>query len=452
MDQETISKMSEEEKTILGHLIRFPERAAELVEGIEGSDFESAKHKAIFEAIVDHMGEGFDNLTLSNALKGQGWEINPSDLLAFGEYAFDGVDTTQCKERIKLESQKRDLSSFLTSKVKDLKAAASDIEEIRESLLEKLSALPGESFGGKLIKTPSDFSTELQDISENKRPLLYSGLKDLDDLIGGFRRDEMSIITGETSSGKTTLASAHLPYRISQAGHPVLIASFEMKPPAILKKMVQMTKGRPFNELTPGEIQDGLDFVSELPLFFIDVYGELGLRELKGCLFYARRKFGIEFAVLDHLHYFLKFNADQERQAIDSALRNIKTWAMQLGIHILLVVHPTKLTYDNAVVHLNDLKGSSGLKQVPDNVFSIWRPRGEDDLKKPENQIILYVLKVRDDAGDEGKVILTFDKRSQSYSDSGPDLARSAQGERSPASSPSSRTLQGRDWLSGYDS
>lgn len=258
-------------------------------------------------------------------------------------------------------------------------------------------------------------------------------------------------MTGETSSGKTTFATAHLPYRISQAGHPVLIASFEMKPPAILKKMIQMAKGRPFNELSKGEIEDGLDFVSELPLYFIDVYGEMGLKDLKRCLFYARKEFGIELAVLDHLHYFLKYNADQERQAIDLALRNMKTWAMQLGIHILLVVHPTKLTYDNSVVHLNDLKGSSGLKQIPDNVLSIWRPRGKDDLMKPQNEIVLYVLKCRDDAGDEGNVILTFDKRSQSYSDSGPGLARPAEGKRSPASSPSSRSLQGRDWQNGYD-
>ena len=125
---------------------------------------------------------------------------------------------------------------------------------------------------------------------------------------------------------------------------------------------------------------------------------------------------------------------------------------MELDIHILLIVHPTKLTYDNKVVHLNDLKGSSGLKQIPDNVLSIWRPRGDDDLKNPQNEIVLHILKVRDDDGDEGKAILTFDKRSQSYEDSGPDLARSAQGRRSPeSSSPSSRTLAGKEPTSGLD-
>ncbi len=322
--------MSENEKSLLGHLIRFPERAAELVEGIEGDDFSSPKHKAIFEAIVDHMGEGFDCLVLSNALKGRGWEINSSDLLAFEEYAFDGVDTSKVKERIKLTSQKRNLCDLLSDAIRDLKGPDCDLEMTKENLFEKISALSPSPVGSKLIKRPSDFSAEIHQQDGSKTSIL-TGLKGLDDLLGGLRPNELTIVTGETASGKTTFTAAHLPYCLSQKGHPVLVASFEMKPAAILKKMVQMTKGRPVSELTRGEIQDGLDFISKLPLFFIDVYGELGLRDLKACLYHARKQDGIEIAVLDHLHYFLKYNADQERQAIDLALRNIKSWAMDLG-------------------------------------------------------------------------------------------------------------------------
>ena len=381
----------DDEQTLLGHMIRFPERAAELVEGIEGGDFESPKHKAIFEAVIDHMGEGFDYLVLSNALKAQGWEINPSDLIAFEEYAFDGVDTSKVKDRIKAASQKRSLCNLLSTTLRDIKSPDCDFEMVKEALIEKISALSPSPIGGKLIKMPSEFSDEIHNSLEgSSKAVIRTGLKGLDDLMGGLRPYELTEVTGETASGKTTFTAANLPYRLSQQGHPVLIASFEMKPAAIIKKMVQMTKGRPFNELTRGEIQDGLDFVSELPLFFIDVYGELGLRDLKACLYHARKQNGIEIAVLDHLHYFLKYNADHEREAIDSALRNIKSWAMDLGIHIFLIVHPTKLTYDNQVVELNHLKGSSGLKQIPDNVLSIWRPRGENELKKPQGEILLY--------------------------------------------------------------
>jgi len=198
-----------------------------------------------------------------------------------------------------------------------------------------------------------------------------------------------------------------------------------------------MTMGRPFRELTQTEKERGLDVIETLPLHFIDAYGQIGLRELKGAIFQAHRKFQIKLAVLDHLHFFLKYSGDQERQAIDQSLRDIKSWAMNLGVHIILIVHPTKLTYDNKIVHLNDLKGSSGLKQIPDNVLSIWRPRDPDDLKKTKSEIILYVLKCRDDGGDEGKIILIFDKRSQSYGDPKPMKDLSSDDRK-------------REWQNGY--
>lgn len=308
-------------------------------------------------------------------------------------------------------------------------------------------------FQSNIIKSPDAFFDEIRVFHDGKsnNQGMMTGWNDFDSLLGGFRPNELTVLTGETASGKTTLA-ANLGYRLSEKQHPVLIASFEMKPIPIIKKMIQMGQGRPFRDLSKHEIEAALQHISTLPLHFINVYGEIGTNELKDAIYYGKRRHGIEFVILDHLHFFLRYSGDNERQAIDQALRDIKSWAMDLDIHILLIVHPTKLTYDNKVVHLNDLKGSSGLKQIPDNVLSIWRQRGENDLKIPQNEIILYILKVRDDSGDEGKVILTFDKRSQSYEDLGPGSIGPAEGRKgSGLSSPSSRPPE-REWQSGYNS
>jgi twinkle protein len=305
-------------------------------------------------------------------------------------------------------------------------------------------------FESKLVKTPDAFFEEIR-ASFNGGSIdkgIPTGWEEFDGLLGGFRPNELTALTGETGSGKTTLA-ANLGYRMAKDGHPVLIASFEMKPVAILKKMLQMESGRPMYDHTLDSLSPFFVRLCSLPLYFVDAYGEVGIQELKDAIYYAKRRHGVEFVILDHLHFFLKYSGDHERQAIDQALKDIKTWAMQLDIHVVLIVHPTKLTYDNKVVHLNDLKGSSGLKQIPDNVLSIWRPRGENDTKSPTGEIILYLLKVRDDAGDEGKVILTFDKRSQSYSDSGPEDASSVEGGGIPHRPPRSRAPE-RNWANGY--
>jgi len=423
--------MSEAEKTIIGHLLRFPDRSLEITEGLSYEDFSSQKLGAIFRAVPECGG---DILKISNTLQSWGFVVTLSELIALEEYAFDGINLQSFKEEILTASKKRNLTHCLKSNLVEIEKPGSDLSEIHKNLSKKLLDLQAGVQTDHLLKRPADFREEI--LNPKTPKAMITSLDSFDKLLGGFRPNELTVLTGETSSGKTTFGAAFLPYVISQ-NHPVLIASFEMKPHQIQRKIIQMTMGRPFHELTQTEKERGLDVIETLPLHFIDAYGQIGLRELKGAIFQAHRKFQIKLAVLDHLHFFLKYSGDQERQAIDQSLRDIKSWAMNLGVHIILIVHPTKLTYDNKIVHLNDLKGSSGLKQIPDNVLSIWRPRDPDDLKKTKSEIILYVLKCRDDGGDEGKIILIFDKRSQSYGDPKPMKDLSSDDRK-------------REWQNGY--
>jgi twinkle protein len=304
-----------------------------------------------------------------------------------------------------------------------------------------------------LVRNISDFFDEVRafHFGRLKSEGIRTGFAKFDGLLGGLRFTELTVLTGETGSGKTTW-TANLGFRLAKIGHPVLIASFEMKPIKIIRKMIQMESGKLFYDLTEKELENNLIFISTLPIHFIDSYGEIDLLKLKDGIFYATRRFGIQVVILDHLHFFLKFSADNERHAIDQSLRDFKSWAMGLNIHILLVVHPTKIETENRPIRLNDLKGSSGLKQIPDNVLSIWRPIGKDFQNREDNEVVLYILKCRDDFGKEGKLILRFDEKSQRYEDSGPGIAIPAEGRVGPErSSPRSRGPSGRDYASGCD-
>ena len=99
-------------------------------------------------------------------------------------------------------------------------------------------------FISNTVKGPEAFFDEVLDLYHGRSVSkgILTGWNDFDNLLSGLRPNELSVLTGETSSGKTTWA-ANLSYKLVKKGYPVLIASFEMKPLTILKKMVQMQVG-----------------------------------------------------------------------------------------------------------------------------------------------------------------------------------------------------------------
>ena len=129
-----------------------------------------------------------------------------------------------------------------------------------------------------MIKPPEAFFEEIRAIHGGNRDTRdATGWTDFDNLIGGLRRNELTVLTGETGSG-TDSFSVNLAYRLAQKGHPVLIASFETKPLPILKKMVQAKTRQPLTRVSRPELDSALQHILTLPVFFVDVYGELGCR------------------------------------------------------------------------------------------------------------------------------------------------------------------------------
>ena len=99
-------------------------------------------------------------------------------------------------------------------------------------------------FESKLIKSPESYFDQIRELHSGKSQSrgVKTGWNGFDSKFGGLRPNEVSVVTGETGSGKTTMC-ANLGYKLAGMNHPVLIASFEMKPVPILRKMVQMEAG-----------------------------------------------------------------------------------------------------------------------------------------------------------------------------------------------------------------
>jgi twinkle protein len=270
----------------------------------------------------------------------------------------------------------------------------------------------------KNFKAPGDYSEQLLKLwKRDQTETVSTGWQGLDRLLGGLKPGELTVVTGETGQGKSTWV-CNLAYNRMCEGGLVWIGSFETKPSPLLAKLVSMQHGKSFYRLTEDEVKEALRNLVNLPLRFLDHWGSISLDTLKESLYYCKRRYDTSLGIIDHLHAFIKYTGDAERQAIDQTVTEIKSWAMGLEIPIFLVVHPKNVqggSRSNPIIEVTDLKGSSGIRQWSDNVISLWRDKKREE--NGENLVVVKIVKARDDTAREGNCVLRFDPESQRYFD-----------------------------------
>jgi twinkle protein len=188
-----------------------------------------------------------------------------------------------------------------------------------------------------------------------------------------------------------------------------------MRTEKVLSKMFSMHLNKSFYDFTEEDLQNCMVWFSSKKLFFIDVHGKLSIETIREYLEYSNRKYDVKFALLDHLHYFIKSGSDSIVGEIEEFMRGVVSVALQTGMHIMLIAHPSKLSNSLGQVSMNDIKGASAIKQDAHNVATIWRDREKEKSKQFE--VVFDLQKVRDDAGVGGSKRYLFNPQSQVYTE-----------------------------------
>ena len=232
-------------------------------------------------------------------------------------------------------------------------------------------------------------------------------LSPLDEILGGWRNGEVTVLSGESGIGKSTLA-AFLSLLQASDDVPSLFMTFEVLPKNVVKKWICMLAGKAFESLGRHDYSNARRKLASRPMYVGDNYGVVDLSEVRRCLYDAVTRYGARFIVIDHLgHLCASKQADEMRIEIHGRiLREIKRWSMDLGIHVLLLAHLRKQGIHKAERVLDDLRGSAEIYQTADNVMLLERDRTKEDSS------IVRLLKCRDDSGMEGKAVFDFDQGS----------------------------------------
>ena len=252
-----------------------------------------------------------------------------------------------------------------------------------------------------------------------------TGFEKLDERLGGgFRAGEMTVLTGETGTGKTTVA---IQFAINQMmiGNKVLFMPFEGGPQAHLNTFLWQSLMYNPADSTEEKVREILEKHNE-QLYIFKHKGQVEIPKLQETLLYVVRRLDVQFVIIDHLDFMVGRGKGQWDRK-DQLIQTLQESVQDCDAHFLVINHPndadhgrgsSKHSRDERIVQLRDLKGHSTIRQDVANVLSVWRPRSIDRDSVGEDEYYpsaIVVLKCREHGIGEGLVDMRFHAVSRRY-------------------------------------
>lgn len=242
---------------------------------------------------------------------------------------------------------------------------------------------------------------------------ISTGWKCLDEILKGFRSNEVTVVTADTGVGKTTFC-INLVYNCAMLGYPVWVNSWEMKPEVIMRKLASLVLRKPmkikkFNDSDNEQFDTWCErykFYINKKTIGMDIYSlEKSLKKVENL--------GVKVVLLDHLDYLVNFRRDKIHEAIDETVKKLHEMAFHHSMHFILICHPRQTMNPNEEIGIHSLKGSSSIKQYADNIITLHRCSRTNPKEDP-TKMKIKVVKNRM-FGDEGACFLHYESDWDGY-------------------------------------
>lgn len=210
-----------------------------------------------------------------------------------------------------------------------------------------------------------------------------------------------TVVTGIPGSGKSEFIDFIMAKTALNHSWKWGIISFENTPPVFhATKIIEKLSGKAFDfrvnpnhRVSSYELEMYKGYLSEM-FFFINTQDtDVTLEGLMKKIALLVMRKGIKGVLIDPWNYIEhKIESNEtETQYISRALTTIRKAAIKLGIHIIVVAHPTKLNKTNNkydVPTLYNISGSAHFFNKTDNGFTVYR-----DFNT--NEVTVHIQKIR---------------------------------------------------------
>ena len=389
----------EAEQSVIGSVLLTNEIFDEISLIIKSNHFYDPIHKKIFEALEKLIYSGLlaNPITLKNYFEKEKDELNiPEYLVKITKFSTSSRQALEYSKLIFDLYVKRELIKISgeiidEAKSNDLETDGKKIIEIYEKSLFDLAEKG--SFNSSLIKFDEAMRQTIEMASnayKNEEGIVGvpTGLKDLDDRLGGLHKSDLVIIAGRPSMGKTALATNiafNAAKKIQENGEKSCIAFFslEMSSEQLSTRILSEQSRIKSNDIRRGKIsEEQFDKfietskdISELPLF-IDETPAITIAALSNRARRIKRLYGLDMVVIDYIQLMRASNANNGRvQEISEITQGLKALAKELAVPVLALSQLSRAVEqrDDKKPQLSDLRESGSIEQDADVVMFVYR-------------------------------------------------------------------------------
>lgn len=380
------------EQSILGFIILDSAQAINQIQFLKEDVFYKNENKLVFKAIQTLLNAGgsVDMFTVINELKRLG--VIEFDGNTVSYYISKLIERPVSLSNIEsycaiiyqkyLERELKKLALTIENKVNEVASDCFDVIGFIEKELKDLTSIASSN-----IKTIKDIHTEIvkeqkEVLAGNTKTGILSGIRNLDNVTGGWQNGNLIIVGARPAMGKSAFALQLAKYPAMNQKIPVAIFSLEMTPNELVGRMVASHTGinnTKINQkgLNAGEllyVENNCGELIDSPIFF-DGSSNLTAQQFKTKarkLYYEK---GVRLFIIDYLQ-FMTGSGNNKEQQVSEISRGLKSTAKELNCPIIALCQLSRAVElrDDKRPVLSDLRDSGAIEQDADIVTFLYRP------------------------------------------------------------------------------
>lgn len=416
----------EAEHGVLGALMRWPDNF-DKVGDLRPQHFYREDHRNIFAEIVRlaERGQSTDVMSVLAAMQARGAFFD-GNLGAYLNQIAQSVPTSfHAAQHARIVVDRALLRALIATADKIVGAAYAPKGQTADQVLDHAQSLVSGLAERRVRNEPrmvreilSEFVDGIAQRSEGQDSAISTGIEELDRrLNGGLRAQQLIIVAGRPSMGKTALSS-DIGLNISEQ-HSVLMFSMEMSGQEVAGRAlanrgrVELAKvmGRISEHDTPAwnGVSHGCAKLADVR-FAIDDTPAITLLELRLKAKAWKRKHGLDVIIVDYIGLMSGGEGDKRSDQIGSYSRGLKAIAKELGVAVIALAQLNRKSEERGDKRpiLSDLRDSGEIEQDADVVILVHRPEmHQPDAEHLRGYTEAMIRKQRN--GALGDVHLMFD-------------------------------------------